>query len=227
MFSELRKILCIVMSSFLVFTPMLGAQQTSSGSAPVPPQLLNAHTVFVSNGGGSNYFEAFSGGTNRAYNTFYKQLKQTQEYELVSSPADADLIFEIRAIAPESSGYHDTVSYNPQVILSIRDPKTNAVLWRESANVRAIGTKSRRDRQFDQSVAVLVDKLALVTGRPLTEAQTKAIAGNSKMPTADKAFIGAAIAGGAAILAVGIHMATSQHQPTLPPVPTPPTPPFP
>lgn len=227
MFSELRRTLSIVMSGFLVFTPMLPAQQTGSSAAPVPPQVLNAHTVFVSNGGGSNYFEAFSGGANRAYNTFYKQLKRTQEYELVNSPTEADLIFEIRAIAPAASSLNDTVSYNPQVILSIRDPKTNTALWTESANVRAFGTKSRRDRQFDQSVAVLVDKLAVVTGRPLTEAQTKAIAGNSKMPTAEKVFIGAAIAGGAAIAAVGIHMATSQHKLTPPPVPTTPTPPFP
>lgn len=227
MFSEIRRTLSIVMSGFLVFTPMLPAQQTSPGTAPVPPQVLDAHTIFVSNGGGGNYFEIFGGGTNRAYNTFYKMLKQTGQYELVSSPGEAELIFEIRAIAPEASGYHDTVSYNPQVILTIRDPRTNAVLWTESANVRTFGTKSRRDRQFDQSVAVLVDKLALVTGKPLTEAQTKAVAGNSKMPTADKVFIAAAIAGGAAITAVGIHMATSQHQPTLPSVPTPPTPPFP
>ena len=224
MLSELRRVLCIVMSGFLVCTPMLGAQQTGAGDAPVPAQVLEAHSVFVSNGGGSNYFEDFGGGTNRAYNTFYKQLKQMQKYELVSSPADADLILEIRAIAPETSGYHDTVSYNPQVILTVRDPKTNVVLWQESANVRAYGTKSRRDRQFDQSVAVLVDKLALVTGQPLTEAQTKAIAENSKMPTAEKVFIAAAIAGAAAITAVGIHMATSHHQPTLLSVPTPPFP---
>lgn len=227
MVSELRKVLCIVISSFLVVTPMLPAQHTFSRGAPVPPQLLNARTVFVSNGGSSNYFESFSGGTNRAYNTFYKQLKGIQEYELVSSPADADLIFEIRAIAPETPGTHDTISYNPQVVLTIRDPKTNAVLWRESANVRAFGTKSRRDRQFDQSIAVLVDKLALVTGRSLTQAQTKAIAGNSKMPTAAKVFIATAIAGAAAITIAGIHMATSQHKLTPPPMPTVPTPPFP
>ncbi|MGH9588087.1 MAG: hypothetical protein ACRD3F_14125, partial [Acidobacteriaceae bacterium] len=125
------------------------------------------------------------------------------------------------------SGTHDIVSYNPQVVLTVRDPKTNAVLWTERANVRAIGTKSRRDRQFDESVSVLVDKLAQVTGQPLTESQTKAIVANSKMPLADKVFIGAAIGGAAAIAIVGIHMATSQHQPTLPSVPTTPTPPFP
>lgn len=222
MFSQLHRTLCIVMSGFLVLTPMLPAQQTSSTTAPVPPQVLHAHNVFVSNGGGSNYFELFSGGPNRAYNTFYQDMKQMPQYALVSSPAQADLVFEIRAIAPEVTGERDSVSYNPQVILSIRDPKTNAVLWTESANVEAAGTKSRRDREFDQSVAVLVDKLALVTGQPLTDAQTKAIADNSstKMSTGVKIFLFGAIAGAAAITAVGIHLATSHSQPTPPPMPT-------
>lgn len=227
MFTEIRKTLCFVMSSLLVLVPALPAQQTGSATAPVPPQVLEAHAVFVSNGGGSNYFEIFSGGANRAYNTFYKQLKRTGQYELVSSPAEADLIFEVRAIAPATSGPHDIVSYNPQIILTVRDPRTNAVLWTESANVRAFGTKKRRDRQFDQSVAVLVDKLAVVTGQPLTEAQTKAIAGNSKMPTAEKVLIVSSIAGLAAFTAWGIHRATSQPKLTPPPTPTLPTPPFP
>jgi hypothetical protein len=225
MFTEIRRTLRFVMSSLLVFTPVLAAQQPDSTSAPVPPQVLKARAVFVSNGGGSNYFERFSGGPNRAYNIFYKQLKRTGQYELVSSPAAADLIFEVRVIAPATSGPHDIVSYSPQVILTIRDPRTNAVLWTESANVRAIGTKKRRDRQFDQSVAVLVDKLALVTGQPLTESQTKAIAGNSKMPTPEKIIIVSTIAGVAAFTAWGIHKAS--NPPKLPPLPTQPTPPFP
>ena len=37
------------------------------------------------------------------------------------------------------------------------DPKTHAVLWTTSANVRAIGLQASRDRKFDASVAVLVD----------------------------------------------------------------------
>lgn len=224
MFSKLCAPLVLVLSSLVILAPALTAQQTDSGAAPIPPQVLNAHTVFVANGGGSNYFEIFNGGPNRAYNTFYKMLKQTRHYELVSSPEQADVLFEIRAIAPAASE-NDTITYNPQVVLTIRDPKTNAVLWTESANVRAFGTKSRRDRQFDQSVAVLVDKLAVVTGQPLTEAQTRAIAGNSKMPTAEKVLIVSGIAGAAAITAVGIHMAT--NPPKMPPMPTVPTPPNP
>jgi hypothetical protein len=223
MFSRIRTSLCLLLSGLLVFTPALSAQQATAGAAPIPPQVLNAHTVFIANGGGSNYFHAFNGGPNRAYNTFYKLLKQTGHYQLVSSPSQADLIFEIRAIAPAVSDGNDDVSYNPQVVLTIRDPKTNAMLWSERANVRALGGKRRRDRQFDQSVAVLVDELAQVTGRPLTAAQTKAIADNSRIPTADKVFVGVAIAGAVAITAFGLHAVLNPKKLTPPPVPPPPT----
>lgn len=221
MFSAACRVLCLAFSFVLVLTPGLNAQQANTAAAPLPPQLLDAHTVFVANGGGSNYFEEFGGGPNRAYNTFYKDLKRANRYELVSSPEQADVIFEIRAIAPEVYGGNDTSSYNPQVVLTIRDPKTNVVLWTESANVRAAGTRNRRDRRFDMSVAVLVDKLALVTGQPLTQAQTKAIADNSRMSIEAKVFLGAALAGVAGMTAWGIHRMNSQksiHEP--PPTPT-------
>lgn len=222
MFSELRRALFFALSSLLVFAPALIAQQADS-NAPIPPQILNAHRVFVANGGGSNYFERFVDGPNRAYSTFYKMMKRTGRYELVSSPAQADLIFEIRAVAPVIGDWKGVISYNPQVVLSIRDPRTNVSLWSESANVRAFGTKKRRDRQFDQSVAVLVDKLAVVTGQPLTDAQTKAIAGNSKMPTAEKVVIVSGIAGAAAITAVGLHMVANPPKVGPPPMPATPT----
>lgn len=223
MFSALRSSLCLVLSAVMVLTPALYAQQANSAAAPVPPQVLHAHTVFVANGGGSNYFRIFNGGPNRAYNTFYRLLKQTRHYELVSSPSQADLIFEIRAIAPAVSDGNDDVSYNPQVVLTIRDPKTNAMLWSERANLRFFGTRRHRDRQFDQSVGVLVDELAQVTGQPLSAAQTKAIADNSRIPTADKVFIGVGIAGAVAITAFGLHAVLNPKKLTPPPVPPPPT----
>jgi hypothetical protein len=220
MFSGLRKSLSAVLSSALVLTPVVSAQQTGSNSAPVPPQVLNAHAVFVSNGGGSNYFDMFGGGPNRAYNTFFSQLKKTGRYELVSAPSEADAVFEIRAIAPSYSDVNDVTEYNPQVILTIRDPRTNAVLWTERANVRAFGTKGRRDRQFDQSVAVLVDELAQVTGQPLTVAQAKAIDSNSRMSTAAKVFIFSSIGAGAALTAWGLYQFNNPPKLTPPPMPT-------
>ena len=227
MFSATGKVLSFVVCSALVLTPVLPAQQASNSAAPIPPQILSAHSVFVSNGGGSNYFEIFDGGPNRAYNTFYSQLKKIGHYELVSSPSEADLIFEIRAIAPATSGPHDITDYNPQVILTIRDPKTNVTLWTASANVRAIGTKKHRDKDFDDSVAVLVDELAQVTGQPLTTAQVKAVESNSKMPTAAKVFIISAVAGAAAMTAYGIHMIENPPKVTPPPTPSEPGSPYP
>lgn len=216
----------MVLCWLLAIAPALAAQQVGpvdrpQYSAPVPHQVLQAHNVFIANGGASNYYELFQGGTHRVYNTFYKDIQRTGHYHLVSSPAQADVIFEISAIAPASSE-NDTTYYNPQVILTIRDPHTTAVLWRESANVRALGIRKRRPQPLDNAVAVLVDKLAVVTGQPLTDAQTKAIAANSswKMPAAEKAFIYASLAGMAGFAIWGIHKAMNPPKLNPPPTPT-------
>jgi hypothetical protein len=222
MFSVFSKFLCSTLALSLVFTPILQAQQTTSGqaqqaapnAAPVPAQIASARRVFVSNGGGNNYFDMFTGGPDRAYNSFYADLRQSSQYQLVGSPAEADLIFEIRAIAP-SVDTGNGVAYNPQLILSILDPQTRAVLWTTSANVRALGTKKRRDQGFDQSMAVLVDKLAQITGQPLTAEQVKAVKQNSRMSTAAKVFIVVAIAASVVLTTYGIYRVT--HPPTLTP----------
>lgn len=212
MLSELRKSLCIFLGLSLIFVPALPAQQAGPGPAPIPAQIAAAHAIFVSNGGGTNYYDIFTGGPDRAYNTFYADLEKTGRYQLVGAPGNADLIFEIRAIAP-MVGDVGNVAYNPQLILSIIDPRTHTVMWTTTVNVRAIGTKGRRDRQFDASVSVLMDKLAEITGQPLTKAQMKEINANTKMPTAVKVFIIASIAAGVAFTSYGIYRVT--HPPTL------------
>jgi hypothetical protein len=205
--------------------PALPAQQTSPYRAPyaspahVPAQIAGAHAVFVSNGGGPNYFNIFSDGPDRAYNTFYDDLQTANRYQLVGSPSEADLIFEVRSIAPAVGNGRGVVNYNPQLILSILDPRTHTVLWTTSVNVRAIGTQKRRDRQFDDSVGVLMDKLAQIAGQPLSRAQLKAINSNSRMPTAAKVFIGVAVAALVGMTSYGIYRVT--HPPTLPTLPNP------
>jgi hypothetical protein len=220
MLSDLRKTLCILLAFSLALAPALPAQQTAAAAAPVPAQIAAAHAVFVSNGGGSNYFNIFTGGPDRAYNSFYADLEKSNRYQLVGAPSQADLIFEIRAIAPAVGGAHDTVSYNPQLILSIIDPNTHAALWTTSVNVFALGTRKRRDRQFDASMAVLMDKLGEITGQTLTPQQLKAVNDNSRMPTAAKVFIIAGIAAAVGLTSYGIYRVT--HPPTLP-TPTQPT----
>lgn len=213
-----RKSICIVLAWFLIDTTAPAQQPSSTSQAPVPPQILSAQRVFVSNGGGSNYFDAFTGGPDRAYNVFYADLRRSSHYELVSAPAQADLVFEIRSIAP-SVGDVDSVGYNPQLILRIVDPRTSVVLWTTRSNVRAFGSKKSRDAGFDESVAVLVSKLAQVTGQPLTQTEAKAVTDNSRMPKGMKVFIVVSIAAAAAFAAYGAYRVS--HPPSLPPLPAP------
>jgi hypothetical protein len=84
-----------------------------SVAGPIPPALLAAKTIFVSNagadaglfpevfsGGSGLSSEPFSGDPDRAYTEFYTALKNTGDYTLVGDPFGADLILEIRLTAP-------------------------------------------------------------------------------------------------------------------------------
>jgi hypothetical protein len=217
--AHVRKLISIA----LVWLLVISAAPAQQSSAPIPQQILSAHAVFVSNGGGSTLYNVFTGGSDRAYNTFYADLQQANHYQLVGTPAQADLVFEIRAIAPTSTA-GDNVVTAPQLVLDIKDPKTGVTLWTTRANVRAFGTQSRRDQGFDSSVAVLVDKLAQVTGQPLTPQQTKAIGDNVRMPTAAKVLIVAGIAAGVGMGIYGAYRVS--HPPAMPTlsVPSPPAP---
>ena len=83
-----------------------------------------------------------AGGPDRSYNQFYAAIKSSGRYELVGSPAEADLIFEIEFRMPTAEPHAEAdrretlvpVAFDPQVRLAIRDPKTNVVLW-ESPNM--------------------------------------------------------------------------------------------
>ena len=191
----LHKLLCFPLALLLASTPLTGAQQTSiTGPAPIPPQITSAHSIFIANGGGTNYFNAFTGGADRGYSQLFSTLQQWNRYQIVDSPSQADLIFEIHAVAPLVSlgGDDGSVGYNPQLILRILDPKTNALLWTTTSNVKAAGSQSSRDKGFDESVVVLVDRVRQLTGEQLNQAQLKAIRPNTEWPRSTKILLGIA-----------------------------------
>ena len=104
-------------------------QQTKSGpeAGPVPPGIAMAKKVFVSNAGTNDPNKNFSGRPERCYNDFYRQIQALNRYELVSSPADADIVLEIQLSGlpfPTKMTTADGV-----VGLRILDPKTQIVLW--------------------------------------------------------------------------------------------------
>lgn len=166
---SLNRVVSYMALAILIFTPALSAQQAKMPvSAPVPEQIGTAQKVFISNAGGES-FEAvigeavFNGGPDRPYNELYAVLGALGRYELVSSPAEADLVFEI------SWNLSDTGLRLPvlgQLRLRVIDPKTHITLWTYIEYVRGAILLGNRDKNFDQAMNTIVSRLKQVAGPP-------------------------------------------------------------
>ena len=111
-------------------------------TAPVPSQIQSAKKVFISNTAGDNLR---TDDPTQVYRTFYAAIKSWGRYELVPTPSDADLVFEISfrepivgvAVAGSGTNLPGSGTYtNPQLRLVILDPKTHVSLWWFMAYVR-------------------------------------------------------------------------------------------
>jgi hypothetical protein len=89
----------MISATALIKTPIVAAQAVSEPApGPIPTQLLTSKRVFISNAGST----IGKAPVNLAYNEFYAYMKSWGKYELVSAPADSDLIFEIHFVAAGS-----------------------------------------------------------------------------------------------------------------------------
>jgi hypothetical protein len=141
----------------------LVAQQASSNSvAPIPPALLNAKKVFISNAGADSglFPHPFTGDPDRAYSEFYANVESWGRYQLVTSPAAADLVFELQLTAPsgpsnadKSKGASDPL---PMLRLVIYDRSTHYVLWALTESIASASLQKTHDRNFDEAIASLV-----------------------------------------------------------------------
>lgn len=157
---------------FSLLNGFLAAQTKQIPPGPIPTQIATARKVFIANAGGDEPGidePIFSGGVDRSYNQFYAAMKSAGRYELVGSPAEADLLFEIRFAVNTSTtkvfkGDSIGASLDPQFRLEIRDPRTNALLWAFTEHVQWAILPGNRNRNFDQASARMVtDVLALGT----------------------------------------------------------------
>ena len=154
----LRSVFFVVMGALLINTN-LNAQQGKSApstqdvpAAPVPAQILNAKRVFIANGGTAVHairFVEFHGGPNRPYNEFYAAMKTWGRYELVASPAEADLVLEISYTSEGSAGDFSSLH------LAIVDPKTHILLWAMNERVEGAARIGHRDDNFDRGISAL------------------------------------------------------------------------
>lgn len=153
--------------AMLALVPVLGAEQfRGPAAAPVPPQVAAAHSIFIANAGGESLDTVidqtvFNGGPDRPYNEFYAAMQAWGHYQIVSSPAAADLVFQI------SWNLSDTGLKLPvlgQLRLLVIDPRTNVTLWSFTEYVRGAVLLGNRDKNFDYAMTAIVNRMKALKG---------------------------------------------------------------
>lgn len=163
-------ILALISAIALISAPSLGAQQAQGAvpAAPVPAQIAAAKKVFISNAGvdgGSLAAFRTVGDPDLPYNTFYATMKNWGHYELVTSPADADLVLEVSFRMTMTSG-GDLASYVPHLRLAVVDARTHFTLWTLAEPVQGALRKATFVKNFNQGVTNLVNDVARIAGQP-------------------------------------------------------------
>jgi len=136
--------------------------------APVPPALLNAKTVFVSNAGSDSglFPHPFTGDESRGYSTFYQKLQNWGRYQLVDDPAKADMVIELQLNAPngpadanKQKGASDPL---PMFRLVVYDRATHYVLWALTESIDPAALQKTHDHNFDLALTKLLADLQAV-----------------------------------------------------------------
>ena len=159
--------------SFLGLIPLLSARQAKGAPpAPAPPQIAAAQKVFISNAGGESFEgvidqTVFNGGPDRPYNQFYAAMKAWGRYEVLSSPPDADLVFEISWVLTDTGLKLPVLG---QLRLVVIDPKTHVTLWNFTEYVRGAILLGNRDKNFDQAMTIIVNRMKLLASPPAVRA---------------------------------------------------------
>jgi hypothetical protein len=198
----LRKLLCFTLALFLASTPLTRAQQTTP-AAPVPSQILQAQTIFLTNSGSDPNFPI---DATKAYNDIYAALQTWGRYKLVNSPDQADLVFQLRGIAPitDVSGNRGGVYSitSPAFQLTILDPKSNIALWTITSPVDVTGKNQVLARWVSISETNLVSRVKVIADQSLSPDETADLTTVPKYHNARTilivtgAFAGTAVAGG-------------------------------
>jgi hypothetical protein len=157
-----------MLSSTPLAVPVFAAQtiKRAVAPAPLPAQILAGKTAFISYAGTNNayqllYITDHTGASTGLYDELYAAMKDWGRYELVSAPADADLVFEVR-LAGQWAGEGD-----PHFRLRILDPKTHIVLWSFIEIVPAgSGREASRRKAWDAALTKLVNDVRMIAVQP-------------------------------------------------------------
>jgi hypothetical protein len=171
--STKRAVCCAIFVIVLLTASILEAQQpTNPPPAPVPSQIITARKAFISNASGESNLPPGTADLN--YNQFYASMKSWGRYELVSAPADADLVFELHyeiLFEPVlvSNGQGGS-GQSHQIRLSILDPKSHVILWAFTEPVVQVQKKATGLQNFQQAMDKLMGDVKTLAARPAPEA---------------------------------------------------------
>ncbi len=103
------------------------------------------------------------------YNEFYAAMKSWGRYELVATPHDADLVFEVRQTTMQPQRSHplrgdNNPEYDSQFHLTIRDAMTHETLWGLTGHAQTAILQGNRDKNFEQALAGIVAELHKIAG---------------------------------------------------------------
>jgi hypothetical protein len=176
------------------------ASASSVAVVPAPPQPNALRKVFISN------LPSEDGGyysPDQVYNTFYAAMKRAGQYELVSDPAQADLLFELLSVRPwhcvpdSSAGTlevpmdSEMEEFDQAFGVTALDRKTHAVLETHDTDLKQ--KQKTLDKNFEKAMETLVE--AMGTG-PIPKESAAALPGKpspapgpSPLGAATKLFI--------------------------------------
>ena len=150
----------------------LMAQQVNQSPippAPLPSQLLTGKKVFVSNVPGALFSSPRTAEDDpyRPYNQFYASIKNWGYYELVSAPAEADLIFEVSLVERRTMGNAlAQISFRLVYLdLTVRDPRTQVVLWWFAERLQGANRPATGEKNYNQAMTTLVNDVKKAVGQ--------------------------------------------------------------
>jgi hypothetical protein len=164
---------CLSLAAALSLSTAALAQLPAYDQAsPVPPAIAAAKTVFVSNAGSDSglFPEPFTGDPDRPYTEFYTALKATGNYTLVGDPAQADLVLELRLIAPygptEANKQKGASDPLPMFRLVVYDGKTHYILWTVTSSIELAYLQKTHDKNFDMALTEVLNQFLKIAGKP-------------------------------------------------------------
>jgi hypothetical protein len=196
------------------FTVQTAWAQQTTPTAPVPSQIQQAQTIFLTNSGSDPNFPI---DATKTYNDIYAALQTWGRYKLVSSPEQADLVFQLRGIAPitdvsgNRGGVYSVTS--PAFQLTILDPKSNIALWTITSPVNVTGKSQVLARWVSISETNLISRIKVVADQSLSPDETTDLTTVPKYHNGRIALIAVSVVGGAAV--AGILIGYHEHENSL------------